>query len=142
MSGAGAMRGNPAETRPYYRLLGFRTEDTAEAGTSRLQLDSRYDLENSRGDIHGGVIASLLDAAMGVAVRSVLKESDGATTVSLTVNYLQPGRGTLLATGRVTRAGRSLASVEADAKDLDGNIVAHAIATMRVIAGKGTVPPE
>ena len=127
---------DPSATRPYYRLLGLRAEAGEPAGGSKLVFESRTDLENSRGDVHGGVIASLLDAAMGVAVRSALKAGEGATTVSLTVNYLAPGRGTLVARGRVVRAGRTLASVEADVVDAAGNMAAHAVSTMRIVAGK------
>jgi uncharacterized protein (TIGR00369 family) len=113
----------------------LRAEAGEPAGRSKLLLDSRSDLENSHGDVHGGVIASLLDAAMGVAVRSALKPGEGATTVSLTVNYVAPGRGTLTARGRVLRA-RTLASLEANVTDADDNIVAHAVSTMRIIARK------
>ena len=125
---------DPAATRPYYRLLGVRVESGEAAGSARLRLDSRSELENSRGDVHGGVVASLLDAAMGVAVRSACKAGEGATTVSLTVNYIGPGRGTLLATGRVVRAGRTLASAEATVVDASGHVVAHAVGTMRIVA--------
>jgi uncharacterized protein (TIGR00369 family) len=127
---------DPAATRPYYRLLGLRAEAGEPAGRSKLLLESRSDLENSYGDVHGGVIASLLDAAMGVAVRSALKPGEGATTVSLTVNYVAPGRGTLTARGRVIRAGRTLTSVEANVTDADDSVVAHAVSTMRIIARK------
>lgn len=127
-------RNDPAATRPYYRLLGFRSEPGEPAGRSRVVLHSRADLENSRGDVHGGVVASLLDAAMGVALRSALQAGEGIATVSMTVNYLEPGQGTLTGLGRVVRAGRSIASTEADIVDASGRKVAHAIGTMRVIA--------
>ena len=96
-------------------------------------IDSRADLENSRGDFHGGVVASLLDAAMGVAVRSAYPGGEGATTVSLTVNYLNPGRGQLIGLGHVVRAGNSLASAEARVVDASGQVVAHAVGTMRIL---------
>jgi uncharacterized protein (TIGR00369 family) len=127
---------DPAAARPYYRLLGLRAEAGVPTGQSKLLLDSRSELENSRGDVHGGVIASLLDAAMGVAVRSSLKAGEGATTVSLTVNYVAPGRGALTARGRVVRAGRTLASVEADVSDAAGQVVAHGVGTVRIIAAR------
>jgi uncharacterized protein (TIGR00369 family) len=126
-------REDPAATRPYYRLLGFRTETGEPAGQSKLVLQSREELENSRGEIHGGVIASLLDAAMGVAVRSTLVPLEGATTASLTVNYVAPGRSTLTARARVVRQGRTLASVEATVSDTSEQVVAHSIATMRIL---------
>jgi uncharacterized protein (TIGR00369 family) len=76
----------------------------------------------------------LLDAAMAVAVRSVLKDGEGVATVSLTVNYLEPGRAMLIAKGRVIRCGRTLASAEAAVEDASGRVVAHAVSTMRIIA--------
>ena len=124
-----------AALRPYYRFLGLRVVD-AVAGDSRVDLPSKPDITNSRGDVHGGAIASLLDAAMGVAVRSACKDGEGATTVSLTVNYAGVGRGTLVARGRTLRLGRTIATAEATVTGEDGELVAHAIATMRIIAPK------
>jgi acyl-CoA thioesterase len=126
-------REDPAAARPYYRLLGLRTEAGEPPGQSKMVLQSREDLENSRGEVHGGVIASLLDAAMGVAVRSSLAPLEGATTASLTVNYVAPGRNMLTARARVVRQGRSLASVEATVTDASEQIVAHSVATMRIL---------
>ena len=124
---------DPSMSRPFYRLLGLRADSGQAPGDSKIYLDSQPDFENSRGDVHGGVVASLLDAAMGVAVRSSYLESEGATTVSLTVNFLEPGRGTLIAEGHVIRAGRTLASAEATAVDSQGHVVAHAVGMMRII---------
>lgn len=132
---------DPADARPYYRLLGLQTEAGTAPGHARIRLEGRPELANARGDIHGGVVASLLDAAMGVAVRSAYKEGEGAATVSITVNYLEPGRGALVATARVTRAGQSLASVEAEVLDQEARRVAHGIATMRILK-TNRKPPE
>lgn len=45
------------EGRPFYRLLGLRSEDGCPAGTSRLHLMGREEFQNSRGDIHGGELS-------------------------------------------------------------------------------------
>jgi uncharacterized protein (TIGR00369 family) len=127
---------DPAETRPFYRMLGLQTETGQPPGQSRVHLHSRPEFENSRGDVHGGVIAALLDAAMGVAARSSYEQGAGATTVSITVNYLQPGRDHLVAIGRTVRNGKTFASLEATVSDAEGNTVAQALSTMRVIARK------
>lgn len=124
---------DPAATRPYYRLLGFKAVAGEPRGQSLVRLVSRPDLENSRGEVHGGVVASLLDAAMGTATRTVLKPGEATTTASLTVNYLQPGRGTLSARATVVRAGGTLVSCEAHICDDRGVLVAHAVGTMRTI---------
>ncbi|MEY4099841.1 MAG: hypothetical protein RL300_1012 [Pseudomonadota bacterium] len=125
---------DPNEGRPFYQHLGLRFDEGLPAGTSRVHLVGREEFKNSRGDIHGGVVAAVVDAAMGAAMRSAYTAGEGTTTVSLTVNYLEPAREALMAEGRVMRAGRSLASVEVTVTDKAGRTVAHAIGTLRVIA--------
>lgn len=98
-----------------------------------MRLDPHADLGNIRGDVHGGAVASLLDAAFGVATRSLLKPGESSATVSLTINYVEPGRGTLVGKGRVVRAGGSLMALEAVIEDLDGKVVAHGVGTMRIL---------
>jgi uncharacterized protein (TIGR00369 family) len=120
--------------RPFYRFLGLEVKEGAAAGESRVDLAPRSDLANSRGDLHGGAIAGLVDAAVSIAVRSACNGGEGVATISLTINYAGPGRGTLMAHGRALRVGRSIATAEATVTDAQDNLVAHAIATMRVIA--------
>ena len=43
---------------------------------------------NVNGGVHGGLIATLLDATMGRAVRDSLEDGQSAVTVSMTVTYL------------------------------------------------------
>jgi uncharacterized protein (TIGR00369 family) len=121
-------------SRPFYRLLGLDVDESVPAGSSRIVLTSRHELENSRRDVHGGAIAALLDAAVSVAVRSACKAGEGAATISLTVNYVGTARGTLIARGRAIRVGRTIASAEALAVDASDTLVAHAVATLRIIA--------
>lgn len=128
----GAEIGGSTARRPFYDYLGIVVEEAAD-GRSRVSLAGKPEISNARGDVHGGAVASLLDAAMGVAARSSLEPGVGATTVSLAVQYLEPGRGALSATGRVVRAGRSLVATEASVTDAEGVLVAHAVGTMRVL---------
>lgn len=121
--------------RPFYRLIGLRVME-AKDGAALVTLDATPDVANSRGEAHGGAMATMLDAALANAARSVLPEGAATTTVSLSVNYLSPGAGQLTARGRVVRKGRSLISAEALIEDAAGNAVAQAIGTMRVIAAK------
>lgn len=121
--------------RPFYRLIGLTVVE-AKDGTALVTLDATPDVANSRGEVHGGAMATMLDAALANAARSVLPEGAATTTVTLSVNYLSPGLGQLSARGRVMRKGRSLISAEALIEDAAGNAVAQAIGTMRVIAAK------
>jgi len=83
---------------------------------------------NAHGTVHGGVLATLIDAAMGGAVASTGSEGT-PVTVSLTVTYLEPGQpGQLQARARVRKRGRRLVVVEAEVVQ-DDTAVAEALAT-------------
>jgi uncharacterized protein (TIGR00369 family) len=106
---------------------------TAEDGTARLELDATEEHLNGAGTVHGGVLATLVDTAMGSAVRSLTGEDDVPATSQLTVTYLRPGRpGRLQATGRVSKQGEHLTVCEAEVEQ-DGRTLVHAVATFAVL---------
>jgi uncharacterized protein (TIGR00369 family) len=72
---------------PYLKLLGVII-DEAEYPRSRLLLGWKDNLVNPMGTLHGGVIASLVDAAMGCALLSS-EEVKGIATTELKVNYFR-----------------------------------------------------
>ena len=106
---------------------------TAEDGTAHLQLDVADQHLNEAGTLHGGVLATLVDTAMGQAVRSTTGEDDVPATSQLTVTYLRPGKpGTVQVTGRVSKQGEHLTVCEAEAEQ-DGRTLVHAVATFAVL---------
>ncbi len=93
---------------------------------------------NSRGFVHGGVIAALADNAMGlsygVAAKAQGSELSSAVTVSLSIDYAataQIGQW-LLIEPRVIKAGRSMGFVDA-LITADGASIARASATFRAV---------
>jgi uncharacterized protein (TIGR00369 family) len=106
---------------------------TADDGTARLELDATAAHLNEAGTVHGGVLATLVDTAMGQAVRSRTGENDVPATSQLTVTYLRPGKpGHLQVTGRVSTQGEHLTVCEADIEQ-DGRTLVHAVATFAVL---------
>jgi uncharacterized protein (TIGR00369 family) len=90
------------------------------------------------GIVHGGVLATRIDTATFWAAFLRLPDSDGLVNIDLKLNYLKPVvDGTLTATGRCLRAGRSLSYAEASVTDADGNLVAHGTSTLKALSGKG-----
>ena len=101
-----------------------------EDGVGRVVVDAGDHHLNAHGSVHGGVLATMLDAAMGTAVTATGRELP--VTVSLTVTYLEPGQpGRLEATARVRKAGKRLLVVEGEVTQ-DGDVVADALATFSV----------
>ena len=107
---------------------------TADEGKAHLDLDVGDRHLNPAGAVHGGLLATLADAAMGAAVRS-LTDGEGAATTQLTLTYLRPGTpGRLAVTARVTKRGDSLTMCEAEVEQDDRTLV-HALATFALVAG-------
>ncbi|MDM7458087.1 MAG: PaaI family thioesterase [Paracoccus sp. (in: a-proteobacteria)] len=116
------------------RLIGYVLDIGSPDLRARclLDLDDRH--LNRQGILHGGIAATLLDNAMG-ATGSLTVDPSGRhpfTTLSLTVNYLAPGRpGRVTATGRVTGGGRTTLFIEGELRHDDGTLIATAIGVFR-----------
>lgn len=100
-------------------------------GRTYLRLALEPEHQNNLGVAHGGLIATLLDVAMGTAARSNL--GNPVMTLSMQSSFLAPGRGVLHAEGRLLRAGRSIAYCEATITGPDGEIVATGSAVMKIV---------
>ncbi|WP_282601931.1 PaaI family thioesterase [Paracoccus sp. PARArs4] len=116
------------------RLIGYVVDIGAGDGTAacRLDLDDRH--LNRQGMLHGGLAATLLDSAMGTT-GSLTVDPSGRhpfTTLSLTVNYVAPGRpGIVEARGRITGGGRSTLFIEGALRHQDGTLIATATGVFR-----------
>ena len=122
---------------PFYEHLGFVLDALTE-GRATIRLPFEKHLGNSRSEVYGGAIATLADAAMSQAVRSMIELGGAVATISLTVNYLAPARGELICNGLVVRGGRSVVFAEAEVTDESGKPVCRASATYRLLPKKAT----
>lgn len=118
---------------PFYQHLGLEL-DYLQDGKSTIRLPFQKHFGNTRGEMHGGAVASLVDAAMSQAVRSTVEYGANVATITMTLNYLAPAHGELLGKGAVLKSGRSLVFAEAEILDAEGAIVCRASATYRVRA--------
>jgi uncharacterized protein (TIGR00369 family) len=89
---------------------------------------------NRQGMLHGGLVATLLDAACGYAGLHVGEgeEEVHGVTVMLNIAYLSAAReGSVVARGRVSRSGRSLYFAEASLMSTEGVLLATAQGTFK-----------
>jgi uncharacterized protein (TIGR00369 family) len=117
---------------PYFELLQMQIVDL-EWG--RACLDIAVDRRHLQpfGIVHGGVYASIIDAAGFWAVFSQADPELGMTTVELKLNYLAPtDSGRLIARGKCLKLGRSLGLGEASVEDASGRLLAHGTTTLMV----------
>ena len=112
---------------PFWRTLGIEVIDAGE-GFASLRLPARAELETRRaGTLHGGVLASLIDAAGSAALLTTRAEDDatwaGFASTDLNVSYLAPAQSDVVAEARVLRAGRTVVYTTVEVADDQGNVV-------------------
>lgn len=116
---------------PCTETLGMRLVGVDQARqTIRLEFDAAPGFANPTGAIQGGFIAAMLDEAMSTCCIIASNVTMNAPTLEMKVSFLRPlfvGRAACEA--RIVRLGRSIAFVEADLFDPDGELVARASAT-------------
>lgn len=107
------------------------TGDEGADGVAAVSLAATEGHLNPAGTVHGGVIATLVDVAMGRAVASLFDGDERPVTIEMKVNYLEAGEpGELVAEARVSRRGRRFTVVHADVTQAaTGETVAEAMGT-------------
>lgn len=117
---------------PLPALLGIEVRQLAR-DTAVLSLPARAELTTLGDTVHGGALATLLDTA-GMAAAwctDKLPENLRGATAALSIAYLAPAVGEVLATARVISRGRTLVTLDVDAT-CDDRSVARALATYRI----------
>jgi uncharacterized protein (TIGR00369 family) len=112
--------------------VGIRKE-SAEDGQARLEFEAELRHLNPAGTVHGGVLATLVDTAMGMAARTRTDDGEVPATSQLTIAYLTAGReGPMTVTAHVRKRGEHVLLCDAEV-DQDGKTVAHAVATFALL---------
>ena len=116
-------------TDPWEPLFSRRGEKSVQLGVWLREAHC-----NSRGFLHGGVIAALADNAMGLSCVASQQAARSALTVSLNVDYLATAKigQWLLIDPRVVKTGSTLGFVDALIA-ADGETIARATATFRML---------
>lgn len=124
------------EIPPIARTLGF-TMTRIDEGSARFEMEAEPERHaNPMGTLHGGVLCTIADSAMGMAFASTLARGESFTTLEIKINYLRPAwRTHLVADARVVKRGRDIGLTECDVLDGEGALLAHATSTCMVLRG-------
>jgi uncharacterized protein (TIGR00369 family) len=116
--------------------LGFKPVSFGE-GTAAFIMDTdpaRHG--NVMGTLHGGVLATLADSAMGFAFATTLAADESFATLEMKISFLRPvWRATLTASATVVQRGRTTGLVECRVTDERDRLIAHATSTCLVLRG-------
>jgi len=113
---------------PAAAFVGF-TPTYVLPGRVVFAYEPREEHYNALGAVHGGILTTVLDTAMGCAVQSRLDAGVAPVTIELKTSFVHPvtiASGVLRAEGRVVHPGARVATAEARLEGEDGTLYAHA----------------
>ena len=127
------------ERIPFNKLIGMKVEKL-DLDSIGIRFKMRPELIGNfmRGNLHGGVISSVLDVTGGmVAWTGIMKKMEGRSfeeiaekfskigTIDLRVDYLRPGFGKhFIATGNTLRTGNKLSVTRMELHNDEGILIA------------------
>jgi acyl-CoA thioesterase len=118
----------------FNHLLGIEVTGRHQDGVT-IECAVRPELMNGAGALHGGVTATLADAAMGIGLSHVLGKGRSITTVEMKINYMLPvAEGKVVARSYVLRIGKTLSTGRVDLFDAKGALVAVALLTYMLLS--------
>jgi acyl-CoA thioesterase len=127
----------------FFKLVGFEVLDCSP-GYSKCQIRLRPELHNPNGVLHGGVLATLIDAGITQAMLmtdeyQVIRDTKGAmSTVDLHIKYLRPiSAGLAICESRIVHLGKRIVHAQAKVQNEDGKDLALGDASMILVSGKG-----
>lgn len=119
---------------PLQSHLGM-TIDSPSPGHGIAEVEVKPSLLNPNGVLHGAVIFTMVDTAMGAATMSLLEEGQGCASIEIHVRFLQPvPDGHIVARVQVLRQGRRIVQLEAVVVNDRDETVATASGSFAVVS--------
>jgi uncharacterized protein (TIGR00369 family) len=116
---------------PMARLMNIRLVEVDRGRAVFESVPAEYHY-NPLGMVHGGMVATLLDSAMGCCVHTCLEAGDRYTTLDIKVSYLKAitmETGVVRGISTIVHIGRTTALAEARVVDASDVVYAHATST-------------
>lgn len=107
------------------------TLENIEKGTATISLAVKKDMTNPYGNIHGGMMALVMDEVIGLSVVS-LDTENFYTSLNLNVDFLYAIKGgdRLKAISKVVRAGKKIIHVECHVYDMNDTLLGKATSNL------------
>lgn len=120
---------------PAARLLGWRLEHfDPEAETLRCSFHAGEQFLNPAGVVQGGILAAMLDEAMGPLASFIQQKPIFSQTLEIKVSYLSPAQpGRIFGEAKFVKMGRNIGFMEGRLTSPEGEVLAIATTTTRLL---------
>ena len=118
---------------PFAVLLKMKLSRVHRDGVT-IECALRHELTNSAGVAHGGIAATLADAAVGTALNRHFGGKRPLTTVEMKINYFLPASaGRIFARAHLLRIGSTLCVGRVELTDSQGSQLGTALVTYMLL---------
>jgi uncharacterized protein (TIGR00369 family) len=126
------------DSQPCHQSMGIKVTYLGK-GIAGLTMTPTPNFSTGGGRIHGGIIATMIDVAMGAAAATLGRVY---RTAELKLNYIAPAFETelLVVEGRIIHPGKTLAVIEATLLNGEGKLLAKGMGTF--FSDNKIPPPE
>ncbi len=132
LSNRSAVDDDPFRTSPIGELIGLEVQP-GSVGEAEVFLEADQRMHNPMGFVHGGVIALLADATMGIAFGRSLDDKHGFATVEMKTSYIRPVKASrLCCRAKLVQRGLRIGFVECTILDSRGKLIATGSCTCTV----------
>jgi uncharacterized protein (TIGR00369 family) len=119
---------------PAAKLLKRQLIGVAENGEVSVAYEAKLAFTNRHGTVQGGFLAAMLDSATAFALLMALPTNKTVVTTRLDTTFVKPALpGALMAFANIQERSERSATVVAELKTLEGEVVARASADLRII---------
>jgi uncharacterized protein (TIGR00369 family) len=107
-------------------------------GTSVMRFPYKKEYTQYQGTVQGGIVAAYADAAVAVAVTTLLPEGRDMVTTELHIYFLRTiTSGPIIARAQIVHEGKTLLLGNATVEREDGTVCARATATYMIVNPRG-----
>lgn len=122
------------EDSPFWNFVGLELRELRD-GYVLLALPIQREFINVRNTVHGGMYASVLDTAMGMAGRSL--GFDEVATLHLNIQYVKSVmEGIVTAEAEIIHQNRNTVFIEGRLRYEDGELLGHCTGTFKLFKGE------
>ena len=117
---------------PFWTLLGMELAEIKK-GMAKVRLPIEEKLTNAIGLVHGGVIFSAADSAVGMALVGLITRQENISTLEMKINYLKPVTGgEIIAEAKIIHKGAQTAIGDVEVRNAEQNLIAKGLATYAI----------
>lgn len=116
---------------------GVVAESDGETGRSVIEFTCRPDMCHSGGVAQGGFVSGWIDSAMAHACIARYTTDFWIATLEMKVSFFRPATpGPVIAEGWIERAGKQTVFTEGQLLNTDGDVLAKASSTIRLVPNR------